>query len=203
LQKEVAQLLSRNQSLEKDITGWKQNVESLENTNFDLQERLVAIGSLVEAVRSEIYDYCPHSEEIVGEGEKEVLEEAEVDFRLQGNAIEGRLQLVMTGCSRIAEDLATLQHERDELQMVSTQLSCMCTQAILHPSCRLSLCVSLYLPVHNLPPLLSLPICFSLTLYCSFCHPILFLPASLPHRAWRPHSSSLTPTQRSLPCSCS
>lgn len=142
LQKEVAQLLSCNQCLEKDITGWRQNVESLENTNFDLQERLVAIGSLVEAVRSEISDYCPHSEEIIGEGEKEVEEEANVDFRLQGNAIEGRLQLVVTGCSRIAEDLATLQHERDELQMVSAQLSCMCTETVLHP-CSLSLCVSL------------------------------------------------------------
>lgn len=132
LQKEVAQLLSRNQSLEEDLTGWRQKVESLEITNFDLQERLVAIGSLVEAVRSEISDYCPSCEETAGGGEVEVEVEQEekVDFRLQGNVIEGRLQLVMTGCSRITEDLATLQQQRDELQMVSLQFSCTCTHQL-------------------------------------------------------------------------
>lgn len=159
LQKEVARLLSRNQSLEDDITGWRQNVESLENTNFDLQERLVAIGSLVEAVRSEISDYCPSCEEtaVEREVEVEVEQEEKVDFRLQGNVIEGRLQLVMTGCSRITEDLATLQQERDELQMVSLQFSCTCTHQLTFlfaASLSSSLCIFFF---HSFPfPIFSL-----------------------------------------------
>lgn len=163
-------------------------MESLENTNFDLQERLVAIGSLVEAVRSEISDYCPQCEETVGIREEEVEEKEKVDFRLQENVIEGRLQLVMTGCSRIAEDLATLQHERDELQMVSVQLSC--TYARTFSFHLLSPCAYSSTP------------CLSHVFHSNpFSLPILLPSVYLCNRAWRPRSSSLRLTQtQSLQC---
>lgn len=198
LQKEVARLSSGSQSLEEELTGWRQKVESLENTNFDLQERLVAIGSLVDAVRSEISDYCPSNEEAVSEGEGEVEEEEKGDYRIQENRIEGRLQLVMTGCSRITEDLSTLQLERDELQMVSrrTVHLCMyvhmCAQQLpfLHAVQFSLFTLFVFLCLFPSPHLSPFP--FNLPL------PLFSLPLSY-HRAWKPPLSCQYLTQN-LPC---
>ena len=162
----MTRLSTGNQSLEEELADWRQKVESLENTNFDLQERLVAIGSLVEAVRSEISDYCPSADETLCEVEGKVEEEEEkVEYRIQENLIEGRLQLVMTGCSRITEDLSTLQHERDELQMVSI------------PFYVQYMCAHTYL--HNVPILLAIYVVCSLHFILSSCTS-LTLPTSLP-----------------------
>ena len=58
MKREMEETCRRNQALEEELATCKETIDSLEDTNFGLQERLVNISTLVDSITTDISSHC-------------------------------------------------------------------------------------------------------------------------------------------------
>ena len=112
--------------MERTIASQAENIESLEASSEELQERLVALSSSVEDVLEEVVQYCnvdgevsPQWSRLESEGDGEGEGDPRGQRNLLKGTIEDKLEQVRTCCNKLSRRLLSADQEKEELKRVS------------------------------------------------------------------------------------